>query len=535
MNIPYLKTNQYSENVNIDKATKILLIAYGKGKGKDVEIYSDLVICIYTSTHILSIRNFDNCLNDKMSYIIPITINSVEHIQLSVMKDIPQNLYFQNVAKVTILLRKFAGVLPSNQFFSNESPHLVYNWIQGNYKDKWMLPRISDLRELAITLSHKDNRLISDAQLNHLIELEEKICQHDNYLFDGLYQEIQEIPSVVTKSESFDSSDKRILENLSTQFEISQLQTNICDSVVNNQLNYLTLNPETIQKPYLDNIEVSNDIKTEWENLYMEINELKSNLSKTQTLLKNTESELSDFKIATDRLQKRYEEIQEQYRNLNIEFGNTVNIKDTLQKRLNDLQEDYVRLQKSKNMSLEIEKFENVFSNSEKQKKTSTDASLDPEKVYLLEENSRLKKIIENKTSDFEFLRSQYQEVSSSASNLSNEVKQLEVENFRLKNKAEGEAIRLKEIMIQLLEKKMNERIEELEFQNSLYLKQLKQKINHESTKQMCFNERFRATSISQDNKVVSRENMVKNTDLQNLEDSNNHLVPETIENINEF
>ncbi|KTW29756.1 hypothetical protein T552_00963 [Pneumocystis carinii B80] len=535
LNILYIKTNQYSENININKNIKVLLIAYGKGKGGDVEIHSDIVICIYTSTHILSIRNFNYSLDDKTkNHIIPITINSVEHIQLSVMKDIPQVLYFQNVVKITILLRKFAGVLPSNQFFSNESSQLVYNWIKGNYKDKWMLPRVSDLRELAITLSHKDNRLISEEQLNYLIELEEKIYQHDNYLFK-VNQEMHETFNLVSKSNSFDSSDKKILEDLSSQFEISQLRSNVCNFSGDNRLNCLTLSPEPIQKSSLGNTKVSDDIKTGKEPLYLEINNLKNNLFVTQNLLKNTEIELSSFKVSTDRLQRRYEEMQEQYRNLSLEFKNIVNIKNELQKRLNNFQENFIHTQKKVSSSSEIEKLGKRSLTSENQEKISTNTSLVMEKEYLSEENSRLKKIIENKTFDFEFLRSQYQEASLSALNLANEVKQLEAENILLKNKAEGEALRLKEIMIQLLEKKLDERIEELEIQNSLYLKQLKQKMNDESTKHSYSYEDYQLNNMSRNTKMISRQCLIRNINTQSPEDLNGHSTSEIAININEL
>ncbi|EMR10258.1 hypothetical protein PNEG_01524 [Pneumocystis murina B123] len=535
LNILYLKTNQYSENINIRKNIKVLLIAYGKGKGENLEIYSDIVICIYTSTHILSIRNFNYSSDDKIkNHIIPITINSVEHIQLSVMKDIPQILYFQNVAKITILLRKFAGILPSNQFFSNESPQLVYNWIKGNYKDKWMLPRVSDLRELAITLTHKDSRLISEEQLNYLLELKEKIYQHDNYLFK-VHQEIHDTSNITSKSDSFDSSDKKILEDLSSQFEISQLQSNVCDFSANNRLNCLTLSSEAIQRSCLDNVKISSNTKTEKDLLYIEINDLKNNLFTTQSLLKNTENELLSFKISTDRLQKRYEEMQEQYRNLSLEFKNIVNIKDELQKSLNNLQENFINVQKNLASSSEMEKLKRKSLSSENQEKVSTNTSFVLEKEYLSEENSRLKKIIENKTFDFEFLRSQYQEASSSALNLANEVKQLEAENALLKNKAEGEALRLKEIMIQLLEKKLDERIEELEIQNSLYLKQLKQKMNDESTKHSYPYEPYQLINMSQNTKMIPRKCLIRNINIQSSEDLNGRSTSEIAININEL
>ncbi|KAG4306193.1 hypothetical protein PORY_000181 [Pneumocystis oryctolagi] len=490
LNISYLKINQYFENPNINETTRVLLIAHGRGKGNDVKLYCNLVICIYTSIHILSVCDLNQ--DDEMKdHIIPVTINSIEHIQLSIIKDIPQNLYFQNVAKITILLRKFAGILPSNQFFSNESAQLVYNWVQGNCKDRWMLPIISDLKELTITLSHKDNRLISEMQLNNLIELEEKISQHDNYLYDELYQETQEASSIAIKSDSFDSSDKKILENLSSQFEIAHLQTNADNFVVNDQLDYLTLNLETIQEPNLNN-KVPNNVKTEHDPLYTEINVLRSSLHKIQGELKSTENELSSFKIASDRLQKRYEEMQEQYRNLKLEYESIVDIKDRLQKRLNDFQENYKRVNENGSLFLQTEQLKDTFSNS-KQEKTF-DVMNDLEKTYF-EENLRLKKIIENKMSDFEFLRLQYQEASSSAANLANEVKELEAENVRLKNKAEGEAMQLKGMMIKLLEKKMSERIEELEIQNSLYLKQLKLKEKDE-TRQLCAHDRLRVSNV---------------------------------------
>ncbi|KAG5440901.1 hypothetical protein PCK2_000056, partial [Pneumocystis canis] len=189
-------------------------------------------------------------------------------------------------------------------------------------------------------------------------------------------------------------------------------------------------------------------------------------------------------KIQRERLQTRYEEMQEQYRDLKSKFESTMNMKDELQKRFNDLQEDFIHLKENRNLSSQIEKSKNIFPTSG-QEGIATNALYDSEKAYFLEENLRLKKVIENKVSDFEFLRSQYQEASSSAANLADEVKQLEAENLRLKNKAEGEAVRLKEMMIQLLEKNMNERIEELEIQNSLYFEQLRQKIKNETTKQL--------------------------------------------------
>ncbi|KAG5439481.1 hypothetical protein PCANB_002055 [Pneumocystis canis] len=535
LNIPYLKINQYSENVDINKANaKVLLIVHGRDKGNDAEAYCDLVICIYTSTHILSKRNFDCQSNKKMKkYIIPITINSVEHIQLCIMKDIPRNLYFQNATKIIILLRKFAGILPSNQFFSNESAQLVYNWVEKNYKDRWMLPIISDIRELVITLSHKDNRLISEMQLNNLIELEEKICQHDNYLYDELYQEIQETSNMTIKNELFDNNDKKILENLSNQFEMSRLQSNVHNSVANDQLNYLTLNLETIQKPYLDNVKISNSVKTKWEFLYAEISELKGDLYRTQNLLKNTENELSNFKIVSERLQTRYEEMQEQYRDLNLKFESTINTKNELQKRFNTLQEDFTHLKENRNLS-QVGKLKNIFPSSE-QEDTTIDVLYDSEKAHLLEENLRLKKVIENKVSDFEFLRSQYQEASSSAANLAGEIKQLEAENLRLKNKAEGEAVRLKEMMIQLLEKNMNERIEELEIQNSLYFEQLKQKIKNETTKQLYVHDRHKVIVVSQDTETDLREPLVRNQSFRDLESLNGYSISKTIMNFNEF
>ncbi|KTW32654.1 uncharacterized protein T551_00139 [Pneumocystis jirovecii RU7] len=531
LNILYLKINQYSEDININETMKVFLISHGKGKGKNVEVYCNLVICIYTSIHILSTRNFSNQDNEMKNYIIPITVNSIEHIQLCI-KDIPQNLYFQNVVKVTILLRKFAGILPSNQFFSNESAQLVYNWIQGDYKDRWMLPIVSDLRELAITLAHKDSRLISEMQLNNLIELEEKISQHDNHLYNELYLEIQKTPSIATKSDSFDSDDKKILGNLFNQFEISHLQSNDHNSIVNDQLNYLTLNLETIQKPYSNNDGISN-VKTERELMYMEINNLKNDVCKIQGKLKDTENELLNFKIACDRLQKRYEEMQEQYRCLKLEHENTVNIKDMLQKRLNDLQEDYICV-KDKNSSFHEEKLKDISLDFEKQEKVPSNVMYDSVKECF-EENLHLKKIIENKTSDFEFLRLQYQEASSSAANLANEVKELESENIRLRNKAEGEAIRLNEMMIQLLEKNMSKRIEELETQNSLYLKQLRLKAKDNSTRKVSIHECRSVFDTFHDIKSIPHERLGKNMNSQNSEDLNGHSVSETVMNINEF
>ncbi|CCJ30441.1 unnamed protein product [Pneumocystis jirovecii] len=506
LNILYLKINQYSEDININETMK----------GKNVEVQ-----CIV-------IFNQDN---EMKNYIIPITVNSIEHIQLCI-KDIPQNLYFQNVVKVTILLRKFAGILPSNQFFSNESAQLVYNWIQGDYKDRWMLPIVSDLKELAITLAHKDSRLISEMQLNNLIELEEKISQHDNHLYNELYLEIQKTPSIATKSDSFDSDDKKILGNLFNQFEISHLQSNDHNSIVNDQLNYLTLNLETIQKPYSNNDGISN-VKTERELMYMEINNLKNDVCKIQGKLKDTENELLNFKIACDRLQKRYEEMQEQYRCLKLEHENTVNIKDMLQKRLNDLQEDYICV-KDKNSSFHEEKLKDISLDFEKQEKVPSNVMYDSVKECF-EENLHLKKIIENKTSDFEFLRLQYQEASSSAANLANEVKELESENIRLRNKAEGEAIRLNEMMIQLLEKNMSKRIEELETQNSLYLKQLRLKAKDNSTRKVSIHECRSVFDTFHDIKSIPHERLGKNMNSQNSEDLNGHSVSETVMNINEF
>ncbi|KAG5513748.1 hypothetical protein PMAC_000786 [Pneumocystis sp. 'macacae'] len=531
LNISYLRINHYFENIDINETIRVFLIAHGKGRGKNIEVHCNLIICIYTSIHILSTRNFSDQDNEMKNYIIPITVNSVEHIQLCI-KDIPQNLYFQNVIKVTILLRKFAGILPSNQFFSNESAQLIYNWIQGDCKDRWMLPVVSDLRELAITLAHKDSSLIPRILFNNLIELEEKIFQHDNYSYNELCQETQKTPSIATRSDLFDNDDKKDFEDLFDQFELSHLQPNVYNSIVNDHSNYLILNLE-VQKPYLNNNEISSDVKTEQELMNIEINNLKKYICKIQDKLKNTENELSSFKIACDRLQTRYEEMQEQYRNLKLEYEDTVNAKDRLQKRLNDLQEDYIRIKEDNNSYFHAQKSKDISFNLEKQEKISTDIIYNSGKEYF-EENLHLKKIIENKTSDFEFLRLQYQEASSSAVKLANEVKELECENIRLKNKVESETIRLKEMMIQLLEKNMNKRIEELEAQNLLYLKQLKLKVKNDSIK-LSSRESFPVFDTFSDIKTVSRECLGKNLSHQNSEDSNEHLISETIMNVSEF
>ncbi|KZF20337.1 hypothetical protein L228DRAFT_250016 [Xylona heveae TC161] len=358
----------------------------------------------------------------KLSPVIHLTvINSVEHVKRCLPSNVQGIERLQLAVRAITHLRHEAGELSSEFPHTEAAAEKVFEFVDGgSIESEWQLPPLTDVVSMELLAESQSSNSTSRSGTSSEIR-----------------QGAQKRP-LTTEDEHEPTSTKRIRHSPGAENILSSGidATHVSESIV-----------EQAETPGQDS-STRNESQKEAE---------------LRTIIETAQSRLQEHILALEELQTRHEEQREEIHRLRkereavrIAMAQSERRRETQLGEISKLKDEKASLQK------ELDDARTALANSTVPEIAELETAR-AEARHNLEAKLHFERKVDSVQRDFEFTRTQYQNASSAAFEASQETASLRDENEALKQKASGEAVKLKQMNAERANSLHLDRISELE------------------------------------------------------------------------